>query len=266
MRHLITQTIVMAIFCNTPLNAAGLPDGDEVARKINARDEGEAVSRLLVMEMTDSRGKQRIRKTRTFRKYFGDEKRTAIFYLAPKNIKDTVFLTYDYPEADRDDDQWLYLPALHKVRRISASDRGDYFLGTDLTYEDIKLETRVSITDYHRQISGENEVDGFHCLLLESVPIDKETVTELGYSKVEQCVDDTLWMVRQARMWDTQGHLLKTIHFSDIRQVQNIWTQHQIEVRHHKTGHHTRFIFSDVKYNTGFNDRIFTQNAMKRGL
>lgn len=250
----------------TLLVAAELPSGDEIAKKINARDEGVAVARNLTMEMTDRSGKTRTRETRGFRKYYGHEKRTVIFYLEPSNIKDTAFLTFDYPDASRDDDQWLYLPAMRKVRRISASDRGDYFLGTDLTYEDIKLETRVSIEDYNRKTTGEDEVDGHRCYLVESVPVNDEIAKELGYGKVEQCVDPTLWMVRRSRFWDVRGNPLKTAYFRDIRQIQGIWTQHRIEVENHKTGHRTVFVFKDVNYKDGLDDKLFTQSAMQRGL
>ncbi|MGR9053556.1 MAG: outer membrane lipoprotein-sorting protein [Gammaproteobacteria bacterium] len=257
---------IIPLLLSAALSADELPGGDEIARRINARDEGEAVSRLLTMEMTDADGKNRIRKTKGFRKYYGAEKRTAIYYLEPRNIKGTAFLTYDYPDAGKDDDQWLYLPALRKVRRISASDRGDYFLGTDFTYEDIKLESRVSLDDYARKTLGESEVDGVHCLLLESVPVNAEIAEELGYGRVEQCVDDTIWIVRQAKMWDVQGNPLKTVYFRDIREVQGIWTQHELEVTNHKTGHRTRFVFSDVNYQDSVGDTVFTQNALKRGL
>ncbi len=246
--------------------AANLPDGDEIARRINARDEGLSVVRDLTMRMTDRRGKSRTRETRGFRKYYGEDKRTVIFYLSPKNVKDTAFLTWDYADPERDDDQWLYLPAMRKVRRISASDRGDYFLGTDLTYEDIKLETRVSIRDYHRKTKGEDEVDGHPCYLLESTPVDAKTARELGYGKVEQCVDKEIWMTRRARFWDTKGKPLKTAYFRDIRKVQGIWTQHRIEVENHKTGHKTLFLFSHVDYQTPVSDKWFTRDALRRGL
>lgn len=249
-----------------PLGALALPDGDEIARRINARDEGLAVSREVTMEMTDRRGKTRSRETRTFRKYFGAQKRTVIFYLEPRNVKDTAFLTYDYPEVDRDDDQWLYLPAMRKVRRISASDRGDYFLGTDLSYEDIKLETRVDMDDYTRRTVGEDQVDGHPCILVEALPVDAQTAKELGYGRVEQCVDSEIWFVRRARFWDPQGNPLKTTYFRDIHQVQGIWTQHLIEVENHKTGHRTRFSFREVDYQSPIGDRLFTQNALRRGL
>ncbi len=263
----IKSLVALTTLClSATLSSAELPSGDEIARRINARDEGEAVSRYLTMELTDAGGKTRLRKTKGFRKYYGAEKRTAIFYLDPRNIKGTAFLTYDYPDAGKDDDQWLYLPALRKVRRISASDRGDYFLGTDFTYEDIKLESRVSLDDYRRQAVGESEVDGVHCLLLESVPVSSEIAEELGYGRVEQCVDDAIWMVRRAQMWDLQGNPLKTVSFRDIRRIQGIWTQHELEVVNHKTGHRTRFVFSDVDYRDGVDDSVFSQNALKRGL
>ena len=265
-KFITTTTLVASLFSSSVLFAAELPSGDEVAKRINERNEGVAVSRLLTMEMTDKRGKSRKRETRGFRKYYGDEKRTVIFYLSPRNIKDTAFLTYDYPAADKDDDQWLYLPAMRKVRRISASDRGDYFLGTDFSYEDIKLETRVSLDDYSYKTVGEGEVDGKHCLIVESTAVSKDVAKELGYSKQESCVDDEIWMIRQTKMWDVQGKLLKTLHVSDIRQVDSIWTAHLMEIENHKTGHHTKFTFSDVKYNDGVKDSVFTKNSIKRGL
>ncbi len=259
------MTILFLLTINSA-TAADWPSGDEIAQKINARDEGTAVSRTLKMEMIDKHGKKRERLTRAMRKYYGDEKRSVIFYQSPKSIKDTAFLTYDYADPKRDDDQWLYLPAMRKVRRISASDRGDYFLGTDLTYDEIKLESRVAVADYNRKTVGEDNVDGHHCLLVENLPVNDQVAEELGYSKVEQCVDDQIWIVRRAKAWDLRGNLLKTSHFKDIRQVQGIWTWHLIEVVNHKSNHRTRFIFSDVDYQSGVDDQLFTQNAIQRGI
>jgi len=267
MRTLLKNSLLALSLLSTSLAfSADLPSGDTVASNINKRDEGVSVSRLLTMEMTDKRGKNRVRETRGFRKYYGDEKRTVIFYLSPKNIKDTAFLTYDYPDADRDDDQWLYLPAMRKVRRISASDRGDYFLGTDFTFEDIKLETRVSLKDYTFKTLGESEVDGKHCIILESTPKSKKIAKELGYSRVEQCIDDEIWMARESKMWDVKGKPLKTIHVHDIRQIDKLWTTHTMEVKNHKTGHNTKFTFSDVSYEKSVSDSLFSQKSIKRGL
>ncbi len=262
---LLIVTMLIVGTLNTPLYAVTLPTGDSIALKINARDEGVAVSRRVKMILTDRRGKQRIRETMGFRKYFGKEKRSVIFYLTPRNVKDTGFLTYDYPQTKRADDQWLYLPALRKIRRISASNRGDYFLGTDLTYEDIKLESRVSIVDYTRKTVGKTVVDGRECYKVVATPINKKVAKELGYSKVEQCIDSKIWMVRQSKIWDVRGNFLKTIKVSGIRKVQGIWTSHRLEVKNHKTGHNTLFIFSKVKYGK-ISDDVFSRRTLKRGL
>jgi outer membrane lipoprotein-sorting protein len=218
------------------------------------------------MEMTDKRGKTRMRETHGYRKYYGSDKKTIIIYRAPKNVKGTGFLIFDYTDTQLDDDQWLYLPAMRKVRRISASDRGDYFLGTDFSYEDIKLETRVSISDFSRKTIGEDSVDDHHCLLVEMLPVNDTVVKELGYSKGEICVDDKIWIVRRSRIWGIQGNPLKTIHNSDIKQVQGIWTVHRMLVENHKTGHQTIFTFSNVDYQTPVDDSVFSKRALERGL
>ncbi|OUS01724.1 hypothetical protein A9Q90_09885 [Gammaproteobacteria bacterium 54_18_T64] len=245
---------------------ATLPTGGQVAAHINSRDEGEAVSRKLSIVMRDKRGKTRKRETMSYRKYYAGEKRTVIFYLAPKNIRDTAFLTYDYNTPEREDDQWLYLPALRKVRRISAADRGDYFLGTDMTYEDIKLETRVSTADFNFKTVGNCDVDGHPGLHIEGTPKTQAIARELGYSKSLSCVDRQIWMVRQSQFWDIKGALLKTVTIANIDQIQGIWTQQNINVENHKTGHSTSLSFAEVDYQSPVPDTMFTTNAIKRGL
>src|SRR5690606_12068544 len=109
--------------------------------------------------------------------------RSTIFYTAPANIQDMAFLTYDYPDDGKDDDQWLYLPELRRDRRISSSNRGDYYLGTDFTYEDMKLDTRLSADDYSWTALPMAEVDGVSCYVVEGTPVDENTADELGYGK-----------------------------------------------------------------------------------
>ena len=251
MKTFVNATFVMLIILfSSSIHAQdvvkSLPTGDKIAKHINARNEGIAVSRTLTMELTDRRGKKRLRKTRGFRKYFGEERRSVIFYLNPKNIKDTAFLTIDYPDPEKEDDQWLYIPAARKVRRISASNRGDYFLGTDFTYEDIKKETKVALNDYKRTTIGEDVVDGHNCYVVEATPVNSKIAKELGYSRAKQWVDREIWITRKTVMWDVKGNLLKTIYTDNISKVQEIWTIHRMKVENHKTGHQTIFVFKDV--------------------
>jgi len=241
------------------------PSGDSVVQQLNARDEGDSVYREMRIELTDRRGNTRVEETAAFRRYFGDTKKTVIFYTSPVNVKGTAFLTWDYADNARDDDQWLYLPALRKVRRISASDRGDYFLGTDFTYEEIKKESKISAEDYHFTLVGEEEVDGRHTVVVEAIPASSEVASVLGYSKVLLRVDPEVWMPRLSDYWDIAGNHLKTVHTRKIVKIDGIWSVEEIEAKNHKTGHQTRILFSNTDYGAAVPPRLFEQNALKRG-
>ena len=238
--------------------------GREVMERVNARSEGEFVTRNLTMELIDRRGSSRIRETIGYRRYYGDEKRTVVFFTSPANIRGTGFLTHDHAKPSSDD-QWLYLPALRKVRRISESDRGDYFLGTDFTYEEIKKETKIEIDDYTQTVVGVETVEGVETYVVESIPVSDEIAEELGYSKVLSRIDPGIWMSRLTEFWDLKGNLLKTIHTEDIRQVDGIWTAHLLRAENHKTGHKTTFTFSNVDYASEVPVRVFEQSALRRG-
>lgn len=245
--------------------AAELPVGDWIVEQINNVDDGEFVSRKLTMHMIDRRGKERVRETTGYRKYFDDEKRTVLFYLAPANVKDTAFLTYDYKEPSTDDDQWLYLPALRKVRRISASDRGDYFLSTDFTYEDIKKEGKIEPGDFHFQTLQEEKIGDSQTFLVEATPQSDAIARELGYGKTQFWVDESNWIIVKAEYWDIKGKPLKTLVADDIRQVDGIWTRHGLTIDNLKTGHKTIFTFSEVDYRGNVKDSVFTKRALSKG-
>jgi outer membrane lipoprotein-sorting protein len=269
-----SATVAVALLLALFVPPAGLPAGDEggswpagaeVARRINTRDDGEHVTRRIVMELIDRRGKRRVRETVGYRRYYGDEKRTVLFYEKPKNVAGTGFLTFDYQDPDREDDQWLYLPALRKVRRISASDRGDYFLGTDFTYEDMKKEGKVSLEDYRFRTIGVEEVGGHRCYLVECTPMSDAIAKELGYGRVVLYTDPEIWMPRKSEFWDPKGRRLKTIHATEITKVNGIWTAHRIEAENHKTGHRTIFRSTEVSYSSPVKDDVFTERALRRG-
>ncbi len=247
------------------VNATELPSAIDVVSNVNAVDDGKFVTRNLNMTLVDKRGKSRIRNTIAYRKYYSDEKRTILFYKKPTNVKGTSFLTFDYATAAHEDDQWLYLPALRKVRRISASDRGDYFLGTDFTYEDIKLEGKLSVEDYNYQTLRFDKIDNIDIIVIQATPVTPVVAKELGYGRIEISVDSSNWVVQKATYWDPKNQLLKTLIATDIKLVDNIITRHHLRIDNHKTGHHTEFVFSNVDYNSLVKDSLFTKRAMKQG-
>jgi predicted RND superfamily exporter protein len=247
----------------------GTDTGEITARKIvenvNAVPEGDFVTRKINMKMIDRRGKERGRQTISYRRNFDDQKRTVLFYLEPANVRNTAFLIWDYADPLETDDQWLYIPALRKVRRISAADRGDYFLGTDFTYEDTKLDGKLEPADYNFTLLGTQQMSGALAYQLEATPRTDDIAKELGYSRFHAWVDASNWMVVRVEFWDTKNKPLKTLTVSDIRQVDGIWTRHELLLENHQTEHKTHYLFSDVDYASEVKESWFTKRALERG-
>lgn len=255
---------VSAVLPGTALSSS-LPDGAELMQTVADRDRGETRVTDMTLYLTNQGGHTREQDTVTYRKYYGEERRSVIFYKAPSNVRGTAFLTYDYADADQDDDQWLYLPATRKVRRISASNRGDYFLGTDFTYGDIKNENRLPVKDYDFTSRKRDSVDGVDCVLVRAEPVNETVAEELGYSRVRAWVDPERNIIRKARFRDVAGNPLKVLTTQDVRKVDGIWTVHRMKMNNLKTGHKTVLEFSNVRYNEAVNDNTFTQGALRRG-
>ena len=241
-------------------------DADLIIKRVNNVDDGIQVTRRVTMKMIDRRGKERTRETISFRKYFGEDRKTVIFYTKPSNVKDTAFLTYDYESIKREDDQWLYLPALRKVRRISSKDRGDYFLGTDFTYDDIKKEGKIAINEYHFSREGEDIIDGESVIKVSAVCKNNKIAEEVGHSKVLMWIDTRINIVRKSLFFDLNGNRLKTILVGDIRKIDGKWTRHLLQAENHKTGHRSIFRFDKVDYKSDIPDRVFLKRNLTKGF
>lgn len=272
-RSLTLITLVAAIgyfAVNQQVFAASSQEGINIVNKVNNVDDGQQVTRKLTMTMIDKRGKTRVRETQAYRKYYQGEKRTVLFYKKPTNVKGTAFLTFDYKDTAKDDDQWLYLPAMRKVRRISSSDRGDYFLGTDFTYQDMMLEGKLELNDYDFNVLRNERVtlasgESFDTVVLAGVPKNKAIAKDLGYGKTQAWIDTINWVVVKADYWDLKNKPLKSLAMTDIRTVDEIVTRHVLTINNHKTGHKSIFHFSDVDYTSPVKDSLFSKRALKQG-
>ncbi|PCJ16859.1 MAG: Patched family protein [Candidatus Cloacimonadota bacterium] len=267
MKSLVTIMLFFCMSSNSNAIVQGkVISGLELVQRVNNIKEGQWVSRKLKMVMTDRGGRERIRKTITFRKYFKESKKTLIFYTSPSNIKKTSFLTFDYKDSAKEDDQWLYLPAMRKVRRISASDRGDYFLGTDFSYEEIKKEGKVEVNDFTFKNLGIVTLDGKKVYKIESFPKTKKLAKNLGHGKQISYMDPKINTFVKVETWDINGNELKIFEAKDIRYVDGILTRHILEIFNKKTKHKTTFIFSEVDYKKEVDDSVFTKSTLRRGV
>jgi len=264
----ITQTILyLGITLTTVFPLAQIaqadPSGPDIMRAVDNREDGDDLTQQMTQTLIDRNGNQRVRHMASFRKDYGKDKKMVVFFTEPANIRDTALLTFDYDDPDKDDDQWLYLPALKKVRRISSADRGDYFMGTDFTFEDMKQTPELA--DYHWKLLGSKTVDGQDCWMVEGTPVSADVMRELGYSKMVQYVRKDNDLTIAVDYWDQAGRELKHLHVSELKQIQGIWSPLKVEMDNVQSHHRTTLEFSDQHYNTGLKDRMFTQRTLKRG-
>ena len=136
MKHFkYTPLLLLAVLLlagDTKVSYADDPKAREIMEKVDARDDGDKMTSDMNMILIDKRGNERKRHLRSFSRDVGEDKQRLMFFKSPADVKDTGFLTYDYDDADKDDDQWLYLPALRKTKRIASDDKSGSFMGVGL--------------------------------------------------------------------------------------------------------------------------------------
>jgi hypothetical protein len=189
-----------------------------------------------------------------------------MFFLHPADVKDTAFLTYDYDDPDADDDQWLYLPALRKTKRIATSDKSGSFMGSDLSYADM---TSRDLTDYDYTLKKEMQVRGHAAWLIEALPRSAEVEDETGYTKSLLIVRKDIHMVVRAVHWVKDGGYLKYVDATRIEQIDKIWVATELKVATKKgkqTVHSTVLTLEKVRFNQNLDPEMFTTRRMEKGL
>ncbi|MDM8518312.1 outer membrane lipoprotein-sorting protein [Desulfobacterales bacterium HSG16] len=237
----------------------------KVMEKVDARDDGDHVVSELEMILTNKRGKKRIRRIKGFSKDYGENIYRLMFFLAPADVKNTAFMTYDY-DGEKDDDQWLYLPALRKTKRIASDDRTSSFMGSDFSYADM---TKPELVNYDYKLLKETEVHGHRAWVIESVPKTKKVVDDFGYTRSLFFVRQDNYVPVRAIHWAKDGGKLKYMDVIKLEKIDNIWTSLEISMTTKKgkvTKHKTLLRYHDVKYNQNLGDEMFSVRIMEKGL
>lgn len=241
--------------------SASLPTPKEVMRRVDESNRTEDAQRELTMILVNSRGSKREREVISYRKKIDDYNDKALLkFLAPGDVAGTGLLTIEHE--DRDDDQWLYLPALKRTRRISAADKNDSFMGTEFTYEDM---SSLKLDEYNYKLLGQEKLDGIDVAVIEMVPANEERREESGYSKTVHWVDFDRWVILKSHFYNLKDEHYKTLHSSEINRYGGIWMPDKLVMENLKTGDSTVLEFDNTKINVGLDDRMFTERYLLRG-
>lgn len=236
-----------------------------IMEKVDARDDGKTLEQDMLMVLIDKNGNQRNRDIKSYGKDFGEDEYRIMFFKSPADVKNTAFLTYDYDEASKDDDQWLYLPALKKVKRIPTSDKSSSFMGSDFSYFDM---TDRDLEDYDFKLLKETEVRGKKAWMIEAIPRSEKIIKESGYTKTIALVRQDNYMVVRS-IGFMKSNKKKYLDVVRLHQEKGVWLADEMTMTTKKgqsTEHKTILKFSHIKLNKAIDDNMFTTRRLEKGI
>ena len=263
-RYFITIMFLVLVF---PCPSwAGDLKARQIMEKVDARDDGDNQVSDMEMTLIDKNGKKRERKIRAFSKDMGEDTFRLMFFMEPADVEDTAFLTYDYRKSDKDDDQWIYLPALRKTKRIATNDKSSSFMGSDFTYSDMTSRAR---DDYDYTLLKAVKARDTDTWLIQAMPRTKEVIDRTGYTKSVLYVDKDKSMVIRGVHWVKKGNRLKYMDIKKLESIDGIWmaTEMHMTTRKGKARlHKTIMTFDNVMFNQDLKEDFFSIRRMEKGL
>ena len=224
---------------------------DEAQKRTDARSqryEG-------LLQVFDARGKISDKRWTMERLGAHGQSKAVLRFTVPAEVKGVALLVVNHP--DRASDQWMWTPAIERDRRIALQDRSTRFFGTDFSFED--LEER-DVNQYEYTLRGEESVDDAACWRIESVPRE---------AKSSQYTRSLVWVRKDnyafARFENyIKDQVVRRLNYSNIQNVQGIWTAKQLEMTDVRRGSRTRLTLDKLEYNVPLKDEDFTLQAIRR--
>ncbi len=254
----ITLIFLVLMVISTVLSAQEIT-GLKIIENVYNRPAAQDQSADLTMSLINSRGNERVREIKQYLKDTGDVEKKIMYFVAPADVYNTSFMNWSYAKAGKNDDQWIYLPALKRVKRISSDSKSDYFMGSDFTYDD--LGDRHPTADTHKLLR-EEEVDGEMCFVVESIPKEEEYM----YSKTITWIVKDKWIGKKKEFYDEDGELLKTLTVKESVKIKDFIVITLSEMHNVQSGHKTIMKLANVELDIGIADNKFTERMMKRGM
>ena len=185
-----------------------------------------------------------------------DGDKTLVVFDKPRDVKGTALLTWSHK--DGNDDQWLYLPALKRVKRISSKNKSGPFMGSEFAYEDLSSQ---EIEKYSYRYDRDEVLNGMDCFVNERDPVDENS----GYTRQLVWIDKAHYRPQKIEFYDRKNTLLKTLELRKYQQyIGQYWRASEMYMENLQTGKSTLLTWKDYKFKTGLTDSAFNKNALKR--
>lgn len=232
--------------------------GLEIAKQVELKDRGwQDSTSTLKMLLRNNQGEESIRliRNRTLESLKDGDKSLTIFD-NPRDVKGTVFLSFSHIITA--DDQWMYLPALKRVKRISSSNKSGPFMGSQFSYEDL---SSFEVDKYGYKYIKDENFSGNNCYVVENYPKYKHS----GYTRQLVWIDKQRYIPLKIQYYDRKNDLLKTLLYTNYQQyLTKYWRAHSQVMKNHQNGKVTELTLSNFKFRNGFTDRDFSKSTLKR--
>lgn len=234
--------------------------GRAIAEEVDRRDLGWSDSTTtLEMILSNSQGETSSRELR-FQSLEvnggGSGDKSLTIFDRPRDVEGTAFLSHT--KITEADDQWLYLPALKRVKRISSANKSGPFMGSEFAYEDLLSQ---EVEKYTYRWLRDEPCGELQCFVIERFPVYENS----GYTRQVVWIDDKEYRPMRIDFYDRKESLLKTLVYSDYRQYMNKhWRALKLEMNNHQTGKGTMLTFAEYRFRVGLSEGDFTPDRLKR--
>lgn len=231
-------------------------EGRELAQRVRERENGDDFSGQGRMELIDKNSKRRVRDFMVYRKDQGRLSKQLVRFTSPADIAGTAFLSIELGEGETE--QFLYLPALKRTRRIVSTQKGNSFVNTDFTFEDME---RRAVDGWDHKIGSIEKIGEYECYVLESVP-GKLTKTE--YSLIKSWVIKEIDIPIKVDFYNKKNQLSKKYVVNKFEKIQEVWTETEVSMFDVMSNHRTIMVSEKILYNSGLSDDLFTERSLER--
>ena len=181
--------------------------------------------------------------------------KSLVIFLSPRDVEGTALLSH--AKIIEEDSQWLYLPALKRVKRISSKNKSGAFVGSEFAFEDF---TTTELNKFTYKYIGEETIDGMTMDVVERYPRYENS----GYTRQKAWVDQEIFQTRKVEFYDRKDELLKTLTLSEFREYDGIWRSHRFEMLNHQTNKESDLVYEDFEFKTGLDAGDFEQAVLRR--
>ncbi len=255
---LLTGAMLTATLSQSAMAQTAEEQGFEISKQAKVRDMGWGNSEAnMTMTLRNAQGEEAVRTMRMKSlEVEGDGDKSLTVFDKPRDVKGTAFLSFSHTLTP--DDQWLYLPSLKRVKRISSRNKSGPFMGSEFAFEDL---SSFELEKYSYKFLGNDVCTLGECAMVEQYPVDKTS----GYTRRIVWVDTVHYRIDKVEFYDRKNSLLKTLKYRDYKQYLNkYWRAHKQVMNNHQNGKATVMALADIEFNTGLSEGDFNKNALKR--